>query len=69
VLTFAALFVRAQALMIDLYTGTQQEHIIKMLQLDEPRTVLGNVLCSAVFYVSALVGGYFCLRLLNKEQR
>lgn len=63
------LSVHLQGLLIDMYTGTSQEGLIELLQVNEPPTVLGNVLCSAVFYVSALVGGYLCLRFLNKEQR
>jgi hypothetical protein len=55
--------------MIDMYTGTSQERVLEVLQFNEPPTIWGNVLCSVAFYVSALVGGYLCLRFLNKEQR
>jgi hypothetical protein len=58
-----------QALMIDMYTGTSQERFLEVLQFNDPPTIWGNVLCSVAFYVSALAGGYLCLRFLNKEQR
>lgn len=57
-----------QAMIINMFRDTEQEPYIALLGFDRPSSIATNLLCSAGFYMTALGGGYLCLRL-HKERR